>query len=70
SPQPNILVLDVSHHPPPTTTTSTNDLKITHAIPQKDLPGQRAEYIKAASEHATTIVADYTRRNKSTALFQ
>ncbi|KAB8220336.1 hypothetical protein BDV33DRAFT_172573 [Aspergillus novoparasiticus] len=57
SPQPNILVLDVSHHPPPTTT-STNDLKITHTIPQKDLPGQRAEYIKAASEHATTIVAD------------
>ncbi|KAE8346706.1 hypothetical protein BDV24DRAFT_123315 [Aspergillus arachidicola] len=58
SPQPNILVLDVSHHPPPTTTTSTNDLKITHTIPQKDLPGQRAEYIKAASVHATTIVAD------------
>ncbi|KAE8325104.1 hypothetical protein BDV39DRAFT_179286 [Aspergillus sergii] len=58
TPQPNILVLDVSHHPPPTTTTSITDLKITHTIPQEDLPGQRAQYIKAASEHATTIVAD------------
>ncbi|KAB8278223.1 hypothetical protein BDV30DRAFT_204271 [Aspergillus minisclerotigenes] len=64
SPKPNILVLDVSHHPPPTTTTSTNDLNITHTIPQKDLPGQRAEYIKAASEHATTIVADLYKENK------
>ncbi|KAK6815995.1 hypothetical protein RU639_009284 [Aspergillus parasiticus] len=63
TPQPNILVLDVSHHPPPTTT-STTDLKITHTIPQKDLPGQRAEYIKAASDHATTIVADLYKANK------
>lgn len=64
TPQPNILVLDVSHHPPPTTTTSVTDLNITHTIPQKDLPGQRAEYIKAASEHATTIVADLYKENK------
>ncbi|KAE8364448.1 hypothetical protein BDV27DRAFT_128379 [Aspergillus caelatus] len=63
TPQPNILVLDVSRQPPKPPPTPT-DLKINYTIPQKDLPAPRAEYIKAASDHATTIVADLYKENK------
>ncbi|KAB8254742.1 hypothetical protein BDV32DRAFT_131839 [Aspergillus pseudonomiae] len=60
SPQPNILVLDVSRQPP----TPNPKIAINYTIPQHDLPAPRAQYIKAASEHATTIVADLYQGHK------
>ncbi|KAE8159965.1 hypothetical protein BDV40DRAFT_271696 [Aspergillus tamarii] len=63
TPQPNILILDVSRQPPKPTATPA-DLAIDYTIPQKDLPAPRAQYIKAASDHATTIVADLYKGNK------
>ncbi|KAE8371677.1 hypothetical protein BDV26DRAFT_275581 [Aspergillus bertholletiae] len=56
--QPNVLLLDVSHRPPETS------VKIDYTLAQKALPSLRAEYIKAAAQHATTIVADLYRAGR------
>ncbi|OGM47582.1 UPF0261 domain protein [Aspergillus bombycis] len=61
TPQPHILVLDVGRHP---TISTDPKFTINYRIPQHNVPAPRAQYIKAASEHATTIVADLYQGNK------